>query len=236
MSLSEPLSKLLKTHGANLLRDRARLLDLAAAWDERERHLLATACRSGVAERLLRDGDEANQRQAYKILTEEFALSPQAAEETVRALSRALGHAPPPSLALQKPARPARFPPLFTARRGRVLAKLVLACLLFAVLGYALGWFLWQIADTQSARDLKAAKAQLNQLRQTIDQAFANSVQQRNALLAEIDALKKPSETETASRPGETDKACPNCPEMVSLPAGEFRMGSEFGDNDEKPV
>jgi formylglycine-generating enzyme required for sulfatase activity len=35
---------------------------------------------------------------------------------------------------------------------------------------------------------------------------------------------------------GKTFKDCPNCPEMVELPAGSLTMGSEYGDADERPV
>ncbi len=37
-------------------------------------------------------------------------------------------------------------------------------------------------------------------------------------------------------QPGETFRDCPTCPEMVVVPAGSFRMGSDDGPSDEKPV
>ena len=37
-------------------------------------------------------------------------------------------------------------------------------------------------------------------------------------------------------RPGEVFRDCDGCPEVVVIPAGEFRMGSTSGDNDEQPV
>ena len=36
--------------------------------------------------------------------------------------------------------------------------------------------------------------------------------------------------------PGATFKDCPACPEMVVIPAGKFKMGSNRGRNNEKPV
>jgi formylglycine-generating enzyme required for sulfatase activity len=39
-----------------------------------------------------------------------------------------------------------------------------------------------------------------------------------------------------APEAGKTDKDCPECPEMVELPAGSFDMGSDSGEADEKPV
>ncbi len=35
---------------------------------------------------------------------------------------------------------------------------------------------------------------------------------------------------------GQTFRDCPDCPEMVVIPAGSFNMGSSDGSNDEKPV
>jgi formylglycine-generating enzyme required for sulfatase activity len=37
-------------------------------------------------------------------------------------------------------------------------------------------------------------------------------------------------------RPGETFRDCDVCPEMVVVPAGEFMMGSDNGESDERPV
>ncbi len=41
-----------------------------------------------------------------------------------------------------------------------------------------------------------------------------------------------------SNKPGDTFRDCPDCPEMVVIPAGSFRMGdlSGGGDDDEKPV
>ena len=48
----------------------------------------------------------------------------------------------------------------------------------------------------------------------------------------------EPSALASAPAPGETFRDCPNCPEMVVIPAGRFRMGDMDGggDSDEKPV
>ena len=45
-------------------------------------------------------------------------------------------------------------------------------------------------------------------------------------------------ELASAPAPGETFRDCPNCPEMVVIPAGRFRMGdlNGAGDADERPV
>jgi len=40
----------------------------------------------------------------------------------------------------------------------------------------------------------------------------------------------------TALRPGSTFRDCPECPEMVVIPAGRFPMGSTTGGSDERPV
>jgi len=45
----------------------------------------------------------------------------------------------------------------------------------------------------------------------------------------------KPPSTSTTTA-SNTFKDCPECPEMVNIPAGSFMMGSANGDNDEKPV
>ena len=34
--------------------------------------------------------------------------------------------------------------------------------------------------------------------------------------------------------PGDTFRDCPECPEMVEVPAGSFEMGSRLGDDDER--
>lgn len=40
----------------------------------------------------------------------------------------------------------------------------------------------------------------------------------------------------TAPTPDAVFRDCPKCPEMVVVPAGKFRMGSNTGDSDERPV
>jgi formylglycine-generating enzyme required for sulfatase activity len=44
------------------------------------------------------------------------------------------------------------------------------------------------------------------------------------------------SEKKTTPKVGETFKDCPDCPEMIVLKGGSFKMGSEKGEDDEKPV
>ena len=59
------------------------------------------------------------------------------------------------------------------------------------------------------------------------EQKSAQAVKQEETRRrAEIDAL----------RPGQVFKDCPECPEMVFIPAGNFDMGSNNGSMDEKPV
>ncbi len=239
MSLSRRLTDLLKTHGPALLRDRTRLLGLAAAWPEAERNLLAAAFQAGVTGRLLARCDEANQRQSYQILTEEHALAPEAAEQAVRALSVALGHPQPPRLA--PPVSPvplaARLPPLAIARGGRILARLACVALLFALAGFALGWLLQTAADTPAAQALQTARERQQALQVQIAQAKNEAEARRQALQAELAALKTPAaakpEGASAPPPGQSLKDCPDCPAMLAIPAGGFMMGS--GVNDEQP-
>ncbi len=55
-----------------------------------------------------------------------------------------------------------------------------------------------------------------------------------------LDGLNKsePTKPETAAVPasGHVFRDCPDCPEMVIVPAGSFEMGSNNGGSDEKPV
>jgi formylglycine-generating enzyme required for sulfatase activity len=44
------------------------------------------------------------------------------------------------------------------------------------------------------------------------------------------------AQAETARKPGTTFKDCPDCPEMVVIPAGSFEMGSNNGSKNEQPV
>ena len=49
--------------------------------------------------------------------------------------------------------------------------------------------------------------------------------------MATIGKLLSPLE----HKPGETFKDCPQCPEMVIIPAGAFMMGSEKSEPDGRP-
>ena len=52
-----------------------------------------------------------------------------------------------------------------------------------------------------------------------------------------IDASDSTQAAGTKMRPpGEAFKDCEECPEMVVIPPGDFRMGSDHGDDDEKPI
>ena len=46
----------------------------------------------------------------------------------------------------------------------------------------------------------------------------------------------KPPKTTPQAAPGKTFRDCPDCPEMVVIPSGIFRMGSNAGDGSEGPV
>ena len=46
----------------------------------------------------------------------------------------------------------------------------------------------------------------------------------------------EPEAGKTLSEAGKTFKDCPECPDMVEIPAGSFDMGSNSGEADEKPV
>ncbi len=184
MSLATRLSGLLKQHGPKLLRDQRALFALmeTGKWPERERFLMKAAYRAGVVERLLRSGDEAIQWQAYNILANEFALSPDAAEETVRALSLALNQKPPPPLAPPVPFKLPRLPPLFTARLGKRVSRLAMSLLVLALLGLVAGWLLARFNDTPTARqfqqDLQAAEQQQNALHQQIEEGLQQQMEQ----------------------------------------------------------
>ena len=59
--------------------------------------------------------------------------------------------------------------------------------------------------------------------------AKANLARLNNASSAQKLAIAKPA-------PGQNIKDCPDCPEMVVIPAGNFSMGSDQTYNDEKPM
>ena len=53
---------------------------------------------------------------------------------------------------------------------------------------------------------------------------------------AEAEAAKKRAAAAGATQPGSVFRDCPECPEMVVIPAGEFMMGSNDGGAQEKPL
>ena len=57
---------------------------------------------------------------------------------------------------------------------------------------------------------------------------------QAQARIKKIQDLQHKTETET--KPGNEFRDCPECPLMVVMPSGEFDMGSNKGEADEKPV
>ncbi len=184
MSFATRLSGLLKQHGPKLLRDQRALFALmeTGKWPERERLLMKAAYRAGVVERLLRSGEEAIQRQAYNILTGEFALSSDAAEETVRALCAALNYKPPPPLAPRIRFTLPRLPLLFTARLGKVASRLAMALLVLALLGLVAGWLMARLDDTPTAlqfqQDLQVAEQQQKTLQRQINEALQPQIEQ----------------------------------------------------------
>ena len=56
-------------------------------------------------------------------------------------------------------------------------------------------------------------------------------VEEARRLLEEAEELER-----LAGEVGKVFRDCPECPELVVVPAGSYRMGSEWGDGDEKPV
>jgi len=105
-------------------------------------------------------------------------------------------------------------------------------------------------------KDLKAKEQELADLKQKLAQNTINP-NEINDLKKRLEAIEKQSgmsgmssndgmkgmsgmtgmvEKKTTPKAGETFKDCPDCPEMVVLKGGSFKMGSEKGDDDEKPV
>ncbi|MBV5272736.1 MAG: hypothetical protein JZU52_03515 [Lamprocystis purpurea] len=167
MSLAKSLTALLQAHGSDLLRERERLFDRAAGWAERERILLTTAWRSGVAGRLLRDGGEPSQRQAVKVLTDEFSLSPEAALEIVGALAQALGR--PVTVVLIEPVSAIR-----RFWRGlRVRWKALAVAAFLAILGMIIAWSLWWIMDLAS---IQAAQKRRDRFQYETERVSATSM------------------------------------------------------------
>ena len=71
------------------------------------------------------------------------------------------------------------------------------------------------------------------------DQSVAGAVRSVQAQTHSDPAAARVAEAQTPSSapaPGTTFRDCSECPEMVVVPAGKFMMGSEVGDDDEKPV
>jgi hypothetical protein len=59
---------------------------------------------------------------------------------------------------------------------------------------------------------------------------------QTSSWRAEAEAAKKRKSATDTTTPGRVFRDCPDCPEMVVVPAGSFVMGSNDGGTDEKPV
>jgi formylglycine-generating enzyme required for sulfatase activity len=71
------------------------------------------------------------------------------------------------------------------------------------------------------------------------DQAVVSAVRTAQAQTPSDPAAARVAEAQTpysAPAPGTTLRDCSECPEMVVVPAGKFMMGSEDGDDDERPV
>jgi formylglycine-generating enzyme required for sulfatase activity len=82
-------------------------------------------------------------------------------------------------------------------------------------------------ADADSESKRKAEEAELHRL------AMLQEEEKRKRV-AEVTSLSQMQEH--ALKPKDTFKECDVCPEMVVVPAGEFMMGSNDGNPDEKPV
>jgi len=92
-------------------------------------------------------------------------------------------------------------------------------------------------------KDLKAKEQELADLKQKLAQNTINP-NEINELKKRLEAIENLSgmsgisgmvEKKTTPQVGETFKDCPDCPEMIVLKGGSFKMGSNKND-DEKPV
>jgi formylglycine-generating enzyme required for sulfatase activity len=86
---------------------------------------------------------------------------------------------------------------------------------------------LWRAVDTRNNKD--DYDAYLNQYPQGKYAALARS---RLNTLLQVEAERFAREFPA----GKAFQDCPECPTMVAIPAGSFKMGSNNGDKDEKPV
>jgi formylglycine-generating enzyme required for sulfatase activity/uncharacterized protein YgiM (DUF1202 family) len=122
--------------------------------------------------------------------------------------------------------------------------------------GYVFGALLAQADEAEIAawgkvKDAKTVDEVAAFLRRYPDGHFATRARQLKAALApQVAAIIPPKIAAPKTvkpavgvyperyRPGDTFKDCPDCPEMVVIPQGQFRMGDLSGDgaNNEKPV
>ena len=67
-------------------------------------------------------------------------------------------------------------------------------------------------------------------------QSFLDKYPSSSHLAAAQQKLAAPKKTEAEMKPGKVFKDCAECPEMVVIPAGNFEMGANDGETNEKPV
>ena len=99
-----------------------------------------------------------------------------------------------------------------------------------------------RVAAEQRARE--EAERREREAREAEERRRAEAERQRKAKEAEArrraEAERKAEERRRAEarkrQPGYKFRDCPECPEMVVVPAGRFQMGSTSGDSDERPV
>jgi formylglycine-generating enzyme required for sulfatase activity len=108
------------------------------------------------------------------------------------------------------------------------------------------GWAQWQTK-------MKADHAQANGISDTALRAkalerFLDAYKQDNPWSSEDDTLRSKAssnlqslraqgqQTQNNVQPGQAFKDCADCPELVVIPAGSFEMGSNDGDDGEKPT
>ncbi len=104
-----------------------------------------------------------------------------------------------------------------------------------------------RVAEAKAAADAKLAAEQADQEKTRTELADWERAKAINTWLGYAEfigkrpegrfvTLAKLTQSKLPLQPGMTFKDCPECPEMVVIPAGSFEMGSNSGSSDEKPA